>query len=221
MSLCLFRTVNMKNLKGLSLLTLTLTLGLGSSAAFGYGMGISTFPLEQDKKVLSAEVTGIVSDGGGLGLQARYTQKLNEVSSVDAGLGISAGERSARLFAGYDYELFPDYDIQPRTSLKAFIENSKEFGTRRNIIGLAPTVSKGFSFWGNEAFPYLSLPYGISLDGKRNQYETTLSANLGISGVINSDYLLTTKPVTANAEMIVGLKDSFTAIFVGFGYPLE
>lgn len=211
----------MKNLKGLSLLTLTLTLGLGSSAAFGYGMGISTFPLEQDKKVLSAEVTGIVSDGGGLGLQARYTQKLNEVSSVDAGLGISAGERSARLFAGYDYELFPDYDIQPRTSLKAFIENSKEFGTRRNIIGLAPTVSKGFSFWGNEAFPYLSLPYGISLDGKRNQYETTLSANLGISGVINSDYLLTTKPVTANAEMIVGLKDSFTAIFVGFGYPLE
>lgn len=194
---------------------------LGSSAAFGYGMGISTFPLEEDKKVLSAEVTGIVSDGGGLGLQARYTQKLNQVSSVDAGVGISAGERSARLFAGYDYELFPDYDIQPRTSLKAFVENSKEFGTRRNIIGIAPSVSKGFSFWGNEAFPYLSLPYGISLDGKRNQYETTLSANIGISGVIASDYLLTTKPVTANAEMIIGLKDSFTAVFFGVGYPIE
>ena len=211
----------MKNLKGLSLLTLTLSVVFGSSAAFGYGMGISTFQLEEDKKVLSAEVTGIVSDGGGVGIQARYTQKLNTVSSVDAGLGISAGERSARLFAGYDYELFPDYDIQPRTSIKAFVENSKEFGTRRNIIGIAPSVSKGFSFWGNEAFPYLSLPYGISLDGKRNQYETTLSANLGISGVIDSDYLLTTKPVTANAEVIIGLKDSFTAIFVGFGYPIE
>ena len=211
----------MKNLKGLSLLTLVLSLGFGSSAAFGYGMGISTFPLEQDRKVLSAEVTGIVSDGGGLGLQARYTQKLNEVSSVDAGLGISGGERSARLFAGYDYELFPDYDTQPRTSLKAFIENSKEFGTRKNILGIAPTVSKGFSFWGNEAFPYLSIPYGISLDGKRNQYETTLSANLGISGMISSEYLLTNKPVTANAEVIVGLKDSFTAVFFGFGYPIE
>jgi hypothetical protein len=211
----------MKNLKGLSLLTLTLSLVLGSSAAFGYGMGISTFPLAEDKKVLSAEVTGIVSDGGGLGLQARYTQKLNQLSSVDAGVGISGGERSARLFAGYDYELFPDYDIQPRTSIKAFVENSKEFGTRRNIIGIAPSVSKGFSFWGNEAFPYLSLPYGISLDGKRNQYETTLSANIGISGVIASDYLLTTKPVTANAEMIIGLKDSFTAVFFGVGYPIE
>ena len=211
----------MKNLKGLSLLALTLSLGLVSNTAFGYGMGISTFPLEQDKKVLSAEVTGIVSDGGGVGLQARYTQKLNEVSSVDAGLGISGGERSARLFAGYDYELFPDYDIQPRTSVKAFIENSKEFGTRRNIIGAAPTVSKGFSFWGSEAFPYISLPYGISLDGKKNQYETTLSANIGISGTIASDYLMTEKPVTANAEMIIGLKDSFTAVFFGFGYPLE
>ena len=193
----------------------------GSSAAFGYGMGISTFPLEEDKKVLSAEVTGIVSNGGGVGLQARYTQKLNQLSSVDAGVGISGGERSARLFAGYDYELFPDYDMQPRTSLKAFIENSKEFGTRRNILGIAPTISKGFSFWGNEAFPYLSLPYGISLDGKKNQYETTLSANVGISGLISSDYLITEKPVTANAEMIIGLKDSFTAVFFGFGYPIE
>lgn len=210
----------MKKLNGLTLIAIILSVGLMNSA-FGYGTGISTFPLEQDKKVLSAEATGIVSDGGGVGLQARYTQKLNEVSTIDAGLGISSGERSARLFAGYDYELFPDYDIQPRTSIKAFVENSKEFGTRRNIIGLAPTVSKGFSFWGQEAFPYLSIPYGISLDGKKNSYETTLSANAGITGLVSSEYLSTNRPITANAEIIIGLKDSFTAVFIGFGYPLE
>lgn len=211
----------MKNLKGLSLFALFLSLGLGSSAAFAYGTGISTFPLQEDKKILSTEVTGIVSNGGGIGLQARYTQKLNQQSVIDAGLGISGGERSARLFAGYDYELFPDYDTQPRTSIKAFIENSKEFGTRRNILGVAPSISKGFVFWGKEAFPYLSVPYGISLDGKRNSYETTVSANLGISGVIPSDYLIVNKAVTANAEIIINLKDSYSGVFVGFGYPIE
>ncbi|NOT78134.1 MAG: hypothetical protein HOP07_03925 [Bacteriovoracaceae bacterium] len=211
----------MKNLKVLSILGLTLTLGFGSSAAFGYGMGISTFPLEAEKKVLSAEVTGIVSNGSGLGLQARYTQKINEFSAVDAGLGIAGGERSARLFAGYDYELFPDYENQPRTSIKAFLENSKEFGTRRNILGLAPTVSKGFSFWGQEAFPYLSLPYGISLDGTKNSYQTTISANLGITGIIPAEQIGSSRAITANAEVIVGLKDSFSAVFVGLGYPIE
>lgn len=210
----------MKKLNGLTLVVIILSAGIGSQA-FGYGTGISTFPLEVDKKVLSAEATGIVSNGGGLGMQARYTQKLNEASTIDAGLGISGGERSARLFAGYDYEIFPDYDIQPRTSIKAFVENSKEFGTRRNIIGIAPALSKGFSFWGQEAFPYISLPYGISLDGKRNSYTTTLSANAGISGVIAADYLNTSKPITGNIEAIIGLKDSFSGVFVGFGYPLE
>jgi len=211
----------MKNLKGLSILGLTLVLSLGASNAFGYGMGISTFPLEVEKKVLSAELTGIVSNGAGLGLQARYTQKINEFSAVDAGLGIAGGERSARLFAGYDYELFPDYENQPRTSIKAFLENSKEFGTRRNILGVAPTVSKGFSFWGNEAFPYISLPYGISLDGSKNAYQTTISANIGITGIIPAEKLGSSRPITANAEAIVGLKDSFSAIFVGLGYPIE
>ena len=211
----------MKNLKGSSVLGIVCSLGLASSNAFGYGMGISTFPLEVEKKVLSAEVTGILSNGSGVGLQARYTQKINEFSAVDAGLGISGGERSARLFAGYDYELFPDYENQPRTSIKAFLENSKEFGTRRNILGLAPTVSKGFSFWGNEAFPYVSLPYGISLDGTKNAYQTTISANIGITGIIPAETLGSNRPMTANAEAIVGLKDSFSGVFVGLGYPIE
>lgn len=211
----------MKKLKGLSHLVIAATAGLSATTAFGYGSGISTFPLEVDKKIISAEPTAILSNGGGLGVQARYTQKLNDLSTFDLGLGISGGERSARIFAGYDYELFPDYDVQPRTSIKAFYENSKEFGLRRNIIGIAPTVSKGYSFWGQEAFPYISLPYGISLDGKENSYETTLSANIGVSGIISPDQMGTDKPITANAEAIIGLKDSFTAVYFGFGYPIE
>ncbi len=210
----------MKNFKAISLTAaLVMMTGL-SQQAHAYGTGISTFPLEAESKFVSAEFTGITSTGGGIGMQTRYTQKLNEKGTIDAGLGISGGEHSARLFAGYDYELFPDYESQPRTSIKAFVENSKEFNSRRNILGLAPSVSKGFSFWGKEAFPYLSLPYGISLDGSSNSYKTTMSANIGIAGVIPADVGVD-KKLTANAEAIVGLKDSFSGVFFGVAYPIE
>jgi hypothetical protein len=213
--------VKMKNFKALSAMALlAMTVGISSQKAHAYGTGLSTYPLEVETKLLSAEFTGITSKGGGIGMQARFTDKLTERGTIDAGLGISGGERSARLFAGYDYELFPDYENQPRTSIKAFIENSKEFNARRNILGIAPTVSKGFTFWGKEAFPYLSIPYGISLNGNNNSYSTTLSANLGISGLIPAD-VGADKQLTANAEVIMGLKDSFSGVFLGVAYPIE
>lgn len=197
-----------------------MTVGLNAQKAHAYGMGLSTYPLKVETKLISAEFTGITSRGGGIGMQARFTDRLSESGTVDAGLGISGGERSARLFAGYDYELFPDYENQPRTSLKAFVENSKEFNARRNILGLAPTISKGFTFWGKEAFPYLSIPYGISLNGNNNSYSTTLSANIGISGLIPAD-VGADKQLTASAEAIIGLKDSFSGVFLGVAYPIE
>ena len=210
----------MKNFKAIAFVVAAALLLAPDQQAHAYGTGISSFPLDVETKLISAEFTGITSTGGGLGMQARYTQKLTEKGAIDAGLGISGGERSARIFAGYDVELFPDYENQPRTSIKAFLENSKEFNSRRNILGLAPTISKGFVFWGKEAFPYLSLPYGISLDGTSNSYKTTISANLGISGIIPAD-VGPDKQLTANAEAIVGLKDSFSGVFFGVAYPIE
>ena len=201
------------------MIALAVLSSLFTTTAFAYGLGISTFPIEAEKKFISAEVTGITSEGGGMGLQSRFTSKLNEKGTLDAGIGISGGERSARLFVGYDYELFPDYQNQPRTSLKLILENSKEFGVRRNNIGLAPTISKGFSFWNHEAFPYLSLPTSISLNSSANTYTTTISANLGISGTLPVQ--TGSKQLTANAEAIIGLKDSFSGLFAGISYPIE
>lgn len=202
-----------------NIIALTALSAILSSTAFGYGMGISTFPLEVEKKFISAELIGITSEGGGMGLQSRFTSKLTEKGTIDAGIGISGGERSARVFAGYDFEFFPDYQNQPRTSVKAFIENSKEFGVRRNIIGFAPTVSKGFSFWEHEGFPYLSLPVAISLNGRSNTYATTVNANLGVSGILPVE--TGAKKLTANAELVLGVKDSYTGIFTGISYPIE
>jgi hypothetical protein len=206
-------------MKKLSIIVASACFVLSAGKAFAYGTGISSYPLEAEDKLISAEFSGITSTGGGVGLQTRFTQKLNEKATVDAGLGISGGERSARLFAGYDYEIIPDYESQPKISVKAFVENSKEFLVRRNIIGFAPTFSKGFSFWGHEAFPYISIPYGISLDGSKNAYNTTLSANLGVTGLLPRDW--SDKNLTANAEVVASLKNSFSGFFLGVAYPIE
>ena len=36
-----------------------------------------------DKKLISTEFTGVTSTGGGVGVQARYTQKLNKLTTLD------------------------------------------------------------------------------------------------------------------------------------------
>ena len=40
-----------------------------------------------------------------MGVQVRYTQKLNKIR-MDGGLGIAGGDRSSRMFVGADYEIF-------------------------------------------------------------------------------------------------------------------
>ncbi len=204
----------MKNLRncllGLALLGPTMAMG-------SMGLGVSSYPLMLDRNMLSAEFTGVTSTGGGVGLQARYTRKFTPELVFDAGVGLSGGERSNRIFAGTDFEIFPDYMTQPRISLKTTLSNEKEFGTRNTKLTLAPTVSKGFSFWGEEAYPYVAIPYGLSLNSDTNTYQTVANLNLGIAGPIPADGY---RHLTGTVEMNVGLKDSYSGIFFGITYPL-
>ena len=182
------------------------------------GTGLSSYPMMSGKKLISSEVLGVTSSGGGVGAQVRYTQKFNKKAVFDAGIGISAGEMSNRFFTGVDYEIFPDYYQQPKVSVKTSLEMAKEFDESRTKLSLAPTVSKGFSFWGTEAYPYFALPLGLSLDSDSKTYESTVSANLGINGNVPLEQY---KHLQASAEIQLGLKDSFTSILVGLSYPLQ
>ncbi|WP_044557671.1 hypothetical protein [Halobacteriovorax marinus] len=204
----------MKKIKLLSFAAATLL----STNAWSLGTGVSSFPMMTGKKLISSEVLGVTSSGGGIGAQVRYTQKFSKKAVFDAGLGISGGEMSNRFFTGVDYEIFPDYYKQPKVSVKTTMELAKEFEVSRTKLSLAPTVSKGFSFWGKEAYPYFSMPVGLSLDGDTKTYESTISANLGINGNVPLEQY---KHLQANAEIQLGLKDSFTSILVGLSYPLQ
>jgi hypothetical protein len=211
-------TMEEKRMKNI-LMALLLVL---SGRVWAYGVGLSAYPMTQAQKMVSAEATAIFSDteensDGGVGMQVRYSHKFSPRLLADAGVGLASGDRSSRLFVGADYELYPDYMKQPRVSLKGTIERAKENGEGRSLLTLAPIVSKGFSFWGHEAFPFASLPVGLSLEGSSNTYQSMIGGTLGIMGRLPIQAM---QHLTANFEINFDLKDSYNGIFFGVGYPL-
>jgi hypothetical protein len=199
-------------------LKVAIFLILFSTQSWSSGVGLSSYPLMIDKKFVSLEMTGNLSSDGGFGIQGRYTQKLHSKMALDAGIGISGGKRSGRIFAGLDYEFFPDYMKQPRFSVKAMLQNVKEGINRKNVFGITPIFSKGFSFWGYEGFPYASIPLAISLDSAEKSYETVANISLGIAGKIPfSGY----SHLTANLEGMLNVKDSYSGLFFGLAFPMN
>lgn len=200
----------------LSILFLNLLITSNLWAALGSGW--STYPMLIDNSFLSTELVGDLSNDGGVGFQGRYTHKVNKSTVIDGGLGFSGGQRSGRIFAGVDYELFPDYMKQPKVSFKAGIENSKEYTQRKTKISFTPIVSKGFNFWGKEAYPYVAVPMGVSLENTSKSYDTFLNLSLGVTGKIpikNFTHL------TANLEGTLNVKDSSSGVFLGIAFPLN
>ena len=182
------------------------------------GTGYSTYPLRKDDKLIGVEATGVTSDGGGFGLQARYTQKTARRVVIDTGIGTSGGERSSRVFVNAEYEIYPDYLRQPRFTLRTGFEHSDEYERRRNKIHLAPLLSKGFNVWGKEMFPFLSLPTGISLEKSSRSYESFTNLNAGLTGKLpfgGYEHLLGTIEGTMN------IRNSYSGMFVGLSYPIQ
>lgn len=196
---------------------LALVLMTVNSLVWAYGTGYSAYPLSQKMRFITAEATGIFNDDGGVGTQVRYTHKLTPKLILDAGAGVASGDRESRIFVGSDYELYPDYGKQPRISVRTTLARAKEFGKGKTLLTAAPTVSKGFSFWGHEAFPFFSLPIGLNLNTDSETYSSMISGNIGITGQLpweDFDHL------SGNVELQVDLKDSATALFMGVSYPL-
>jgi hypothetical protein len=204
----------MRNLRGI-LVILTVVL---STASFANVVGLSTHPFTLKNKVLSTELTGNFSSGSGMGIQARYYQKINQDLNVDAGFGIASGERDQRIFLGADYMFYPDYKNQPRVSLKGTFERMSEFNVNYNALGLTPTVSKGFTFWGKEAFPFVALPIKLALDSDRDSYETISSLAFGITGRLPFEGY---KHLVGSIEGNIDIDSSYTGLFVGVSYALK
>ncbi len=190
-----------------------------SAGALAHGVGYSTFPLTKNKKLISTEMTGDLSTGGGMGLQARFVTRPDFIKGTfDAGIGIAGGDRDFRLFTGYDHELYPDYKNQPRISVKGMLERVTEFGDTKNKITFSPNVTKGFSFWGHEGYPYIGLPVGLALNASNQTYENVAELAMGVTGkfpVRGYTHL------TANLEANLNVLNSYSGVRVGISYPIN
>lgn len=199
-----------------------LLLGLAaaglSMGAFASTIGISNHPFLMKKDIVSTEYNNYLSSGTGMGLTARYLRKIDEGFTAEAGFGFANGERSSRFFMAADKEILPDYGRQPRFSVKGIAETADRDGERINTFGVAPTISKGFAFWGREAFPFLAIPMNVSLNQDAGEYETSTAVAMGITGRIPVDGI---KNLVANIEMNMSIRNSFTGIVAGVSLPIE
>lgn len=199
-------------------LLLALTCSALSLSAIASTVGLSSHPFVMNKHIVTTEFNSFLNNGSGMGLNAKYLQRVNEKFNFDVGFGFTDGERSSTVQAGADVMIIPDYGRQPRFSIKGLLQSENFDGERINSFGAAPTISKGFSFWGNEAFPYLALPYKVSLNTDQNTYETSTAVAMGISGNLNvGDF----RDLVGNLETNFSLRNSYAAIVMGVSLPIQ
>lgn len=199
-------------------LLLGLVASAVSTAAMATTVGVSTHPFTMKKHVITTGFDNYLSSGSGMGMSARYFQRLNSKMNIDAGFGITDGDRSSRFVMGADFEIVPDYGRQPRFSLKGILETENLDNDRVNSFGAAPTLSKGFAFWGKEAFPFVSLPMKVSLNTDENTYETSTALAMGITGRLP---VAGFKNLVGNLETNIAIRNSYTAFVMGVSLPIE
>lgn len=202
-------------MKKLGLLLGTMIL---STVATANTVGISTHPFTMKKQVITTEFNNYMSNGTGSGITAKYFQRVSEGISFDAGFGITDGDRANRIFMGADFGLIPDYGRQPRVSIKGMLETMDFDGERLNSFGVAPTISKGFAFWGKEAFPFVAVPVKVSLNADENTYETSTAIAAGVTGRLPMDGY---ENLVYNIETNMSIRNSYSSIVMGISLPIQ
>jgi hypothetical protein len=178
-------------------------------------VGISTHPMNDEGKILSAEMTGYMSQRHEVGMGLRYTQELNRGQILDLAAGGAQDSRGLFLGGGLDFELLHEDVSQPRLSLKPYYQYQKFEEFKQYLIGAAPTLRKGFSVNGGEVFPFLAVPSGIKIDSSNEKYDYYASLTLGASmplAVGGGDKLLLS--VEANKDL--GASSDYLGVLISW-----
>ncbi len=159
---------------------LIIILILTSLSAHASVVGVSTHPLSEDTRVLSVAMTGYMSQRNEMGGGVLYTQGFNG-NLLDVSLAGAQDSRNMLIGAGMDFEVLKEEIQSPRVSIKPHVQQLRFENMASTLIGVAPSIRKGFSAVGQEFFPYLSLPNGIKIDSKEQELNFYSSLTFGAS----------------------------------------
>lgn len=197
---------------------LALCIATVSSLSMAATVGVSTHPFVSTDQAITTEFNSFHDYGSGIGITGRYFKSLNENVNLDVGIGIATEDRPVSLFAAADYMLYPDYNNQPRISIKSGIESVQIEDERWNIIGAAPTISKSIVVNGYELFPFASIPLRLGLNSDTEEYKIFPEFSFGTTagGFSIGEY----NNLIGSFEVGFDLSNGGSSVTAGLTYPL-
>ncbi len=180
-------------------------------------VGWSVYPLQENQKIITAQFGGVFTGSGGFGMTASYLQKLSPKWDVEAGAGYTGGDSGFTIYGSGNYELFPDYEKQPKLSIKGWYQYSDENGESVNRFYASPLVSKSTLLWGHQVFPYAAIPTGVNLNYDNKNYSLFSALALGISGNIPFEKM---KNMLMLLEAKLNITGAYSGLSLGLSYPL-
>lgn len=195
-----------------------LCLMFTSVSLMASNVGVSTHPMVTSDQAITTEFNTFHSYGEGFGITGRYFRRINPDLTIDAGVGLATDDRPSSIYAAVDYQLFPDYDTQPRVSLKSGLESVEIEDDRWNIIGTTPIVSKSVVVNGQEFFPFVATPIRLGLNSETQKYRFFPEVNFGTTtgGFRIGDY----DNLIGNVELGFDLSNGGSTISAGLTYPI-
>lgn len=160
---------------------ISIVLLVSSFNTFASIVGISSHPLTEEARVLSAEMTGYMSQRQEMGMGLRYTQEVSRYRMLDITASGAQDSRGLTMGGGVDFEFLSEDLYQPRFSLKPYVQYQRFEDETSSVVGVAPMLRKGFSINGQEFFPYLAVPSGIKIDSDTDEFVYYASMTFGAS----------------------------------------
>lgn len=149
----------MKNrLNGLKVLVLFLSLAPLAEA------GVFNMPrfVDAGNNAFGIEPEVMMSNGGGVGANLRYTQGISELNNAFALVGTGSNVRNFRIGGGFTFDFIPDVDTQPGIGIgfQGIYYRYKD-GVGQLETAAVPYLHKMFSNGeGSSIEPFVALPVG-------------------------------------------------------------